>query len=85
MTGLARRLASCLTRACFLLAYLTGMESPIIAVRLMTPTADNRGGESVVINPPRGGFFVSDQITRCVTKEYANVRLQPKVHSIPAS
>jgi hypothetical protein len=41
--------------------------------------------ESVVLNPPRGGFFVRDQITRCVIKEYANVRLQPGVHRIPAS
>jgi hypothetical protein len=32
------------------------MESPITAERLMTPTADGRGG-SRLMDPPRGGFF----------------------------
>ncbi len=35
-----------------------GMESPPSAERLMTPTADDRGG-SVSWDPPRGGFFVA--------------------------
>jgi hypothetical protein len=36
--------SSSLTLTCFLLACLTGMESPINAERLMTPTANDRGG-----------------------------------------
>ena len=50
----------CLTVARFLIAFQVGMESPVFAERLMTPTADGRGGVAVV-NPPNGGFFVADR------------------------
>jgi hypothetical protein len=43
--ALLKQISSSLTQACFLLACLTGMESPINAERLlMTPTANDRGG-----------------------------------------
>ena len=34
------------------------MESPLPAARLMTPTADDRGGV-MCVSPPKGGFFVA--------------------------